>query len=323
MMKRASLLTALMLSLLLMMSLAVPALASEIRPLETDPDQTDLKNGTFSMTVKDSDRIGSGGFFTAELYRKDRYDGEQIRALSAGDTVTVSGKDCTVTDVVIHDNPEGGTEPVVEIGTAEGDFGYVAFIPLQDGSCYAMTDDWSPVSSVGELQIMLPLPNQFRYFAGEAEAADADAFLREIEENGDRFSAYNTECVVKDGMLTEVTHSDYPEGPQEEPAAEAEAVPVWKFFHAKSAEGLETAVVTCYTTDCETGLIPEEITEEEAAAMRRLAMNGVVTAKANDLSVTGGTWVYTFETPDGRYLMSIEMYKGLMVGRDGMYNYQE
>jgi len=111
--------------------------------------------------------------------------------------------------------------------------------------------------------------------------------------------------------------------PREEPTPAAEAVPVWKFFHAASAEGLDTAVVTCYTTDCETGLVPEEITEEEAAAMRRLAVNGVVTEKANDMAVTGGTWVYSFDTPDGRHLMSIEMYQGLMVGRDGMYSYQE
>ena len=37
---------------------------------------------------------------------------------------------------------------------------------------------------------------------------------------------------------------------------------------------------------------------------------------------TGGTWVYSFETPDGEYIMSIEMYKGMLVGRDGMYSFR-
>jgi len=48
----------------------------------------------------------------------------------------------------------------------------------------------------------------------------------------------------------------------------------------------------------------------------------VVTEKASDEMVTGGTWIYSFETPGGKHLLSIEMYKGQIVGSDGMYNYR-
>ena len=39
------------------------------------------------------------------------------------------------------------------------------------------------------------------------------------------------------------------------------------------------------------------------------------------MSVTGGTWIYSFETPEGTHLLSIEMYKGLIVAVDGMYSF--
>ena len=100
----------------------------------------------------------------------------------------------------------------------------------------------------------------------------------------------------------------------------AQATPVWQFCHGVR-DGLETAVITGYETDCEEGLIPVELSSGEAEEIRRLAIEGVVTGKANDMSVTGGTWVYTFKTPEGEYLLSIELYKGLLVSVDGMYNF--
>ena len=51
-------------------------------------------------------------------------------------------------------------------------------------------------------------------------------------------------------------------------------------------------------------------------------MNGTVIGKANDMSVTGGTWVYSFETPGGTHLLSVELYEGLIVAADGMYSVQ-
>ena len=100
-------------------------------------------------------------------------------------------------------------------------------------------------------------------------------------------------------------------------------IPVWEFCHAASVEGLDTAVITCMLMDCEVGPIPcQDVTEEELEEIRRLAMYGAVTGRANDLMVTGGTVAYSFETPEGEYLMSIELYEGWMAGPDGMYNYR-
>ena len=98
-------------------------------------------------------------------------------------------------------------------------------------------------------------------------------------------------------------------------------VPVWQFCHGLG-KGLDTAVITAYTTDCETGLVPAEITPEEADWIRGLAMNGIITGKASDLCLTGSTWVYSFDAPDGSHLLSIEMYRGMIVTSCGMYNYQ-
>ena len=81
-------------------------------------------------------------------------------------------------------------------------------------------------------------------------------------------------------------------------------------------------MITGYTTDCEEGPIPYEMTEEEKEEIRALAMYGVATVRESDEMVTGGTWIYSFETPDGEYIMSVELYKGLLVGSDGMYSYE-
>ena len=100
-----------------------------------------------------------------------------------------------------------------------------------------------------------------------------------------------------------------------------EPIPVWQFCHGRR-EGLETAVVRGYKSDCEEGPIEIELTPEEIEELRDIAINGVITGQANDLSVTGGTWFYSFETPEGEHLLTVELYKGLIVdSATGMYNY--
>lgn len=99
----------------------------------------------------------------------------------------------------------------------------------------------------------------------------------------------------------------------------AMSAPVWEFCRG-TREGLETAVITGYEMDCEAGRLPVGLSAAETEDVRRLAMSGVVTGKANDMSVTGGTWVYSFDTPEGEHLLTIELYKGLLVGMDGMYS---
>ena len=138
----------------------------------------------------------------------------------------------------------------------------------------------------------------------------------------DSFTAYNTTCEFRDGQLIRVISSSYPQGPEEYTEDEPKPVPVWKFCHGLR-DGLDTAVITGYSTDCEEGSSKIDMTPEEIEKIRSLAVNGMVTGKASDESVTGGTWVYSFETPGGKHLLSVELYKGMIVAADGMYQYQK
>ena len=346
-MKRNLLCTAL-LALLLTVLFAVCASAADVRPLELNPDEIDLNNGKFSVTFRDEYWDEDDDSFTIELYLEDRYDAEQVKALVPGDTVLMNGATFTVQEIVIHDGNEAlGEDPVYEVLPEEEYYGYLVFTPNADGTFCALIDDWVPVTPVGEMKVTLPLSDRFTYVSitsgEENEPEGPDAFMEDIGMFGG-FIAWNTSCVIEDGVLVKVTHSSYPWGPEDYwPGEEEETpdpddsedsssssassddasgdVPVWKFCHALSAEQLETAVITGSQLDCEEGPIPYEMTEEEKEELRTLAMYGVVTGRENEEMVTGGTWLYSFETPEGDYIMTIEMYRGLLVGRDGMYRY--
>lgn len=334
-MKRIHLLSLILMSLVLVLAFAACAYAAEIVPLPVDPDSIDLDNGTFRLEIRDADRIAEGGYFTAVLYLPETYDGEQVRNMVPGDTVQIEGRTWTVREVQVHDDPITGAV-AYEIFPVEGYDNYLVFQPTEDGNYNSATDDYNPIVFVAEKKIMLPLPDAFSFlwedYSGEAEPVGMDGFISQFMEFGG-FNAYNTVCTFKDGLLVSIEHADYPSGPQadeedeteEEADAAAEAegfepVPLWQFCHGKR-EGLEDAVIKGFKTDCEEGPIEYEMTPEEVEEMRSLAINGIITGKANDMSLTGNTWLYSFESPDGEYLLGIEMYKGLIVSADGMYSY--
>ncbi len=320
--------------LLLALCMAVCAQAVEIRPLEAAHPEIDLANGSFCMGVKDIDRITDGGWFTASLYVEDHYDAAQVEAMVPGDTVLVNGHSWTVHEVVTHEADEPGLVDSYEIYTEEENDGYIVFLHDSDGCYVCQVNDWVPVTFAADVRIMLPLPDKFEYYSGEdTEPRDMDAFLNDLEEYGNTFVPYNTFCRFEDGLLCRVSHSSYPAGPETEPNKEetavepeasddSETVPVWKFCHGLR-DGLETAVIKGYTNDCEAGPSEIEMTPGEIEDIRNIAINGVITGKANDMSVTGGTWTYSFETPEGKHILSIEMYKGWIVSTDGMYTYQK
>lgn len=326
------------LSLLLLLTLCAGAYAAEIRPVDIEQFDVDLTNGAFCLWIRDADQIADGGWFTAGLYMEDNYDAQQIESMVPGDTVLVNGQTWTVREVEYHPADEFITTGSYEIYTEEENDGYILFARADDGYYYCRINDWVPVSPVGDVRIMLPLPDKFEYYNDVLdEPLDMDGLLDELEDLGGYFVPYNTWCVMEEGMLVRITHHDYPEGPEvaededveaEEPAADsadsedtAAAVPVWKFCHGLR-DGLETAVITGYTTDCEEGPSEYAMTQQEIDDIRDLAINGVITGKANDLSVTGGTWVYSFTDPEGKHLLSIEMYQGLIVDpASGMYRF--
>ena len=321
-MKRNQILTAVLLVLLLTLCCTVFACAAEIRPIPVDHDSLDQGNGEFRLSFRNTGRIGSGGYFIAVLYLQDHYRADEILSLTPGDTILVNDRFWTVKEIIPHTNPESqGTVTAWEICPEEAFDGYMVFESGKDDTFTVVVNDWVPVTSVGFNKVLLPLPDSFRYtpiVSGEEEMPlSAEEFLNSLQADKNPFNAYNTSGIFEDGQLISVTHASYPGGPDED----EEQLSVWKFCHCLR-DGLDTAVITAYFTDCETGPEPAEISPEEAEWVRCIAMNSRVLEKADDTSVTGGTWIYSFETPGGKHLLSIEMYRGLIVGSDGMYAYR-
>ena len=321
-MKRNQILTAVLLVLLLTLCCTACACAAEIRPIPVDHDSLDQGNGEFRLSFRNTGRIGSGGYFIAVLYLQDHYRADEILSLTPGDTILVNDHFWTVKEIIPHTDPESqGTVTAWEICPEEAFDGYMVFESGKDDTFTVVVNDWVPVTSVGFNKVLLPLSDSFRYtpiVSGEEEMPlSAEEFLNSLQADENPFNAYNTSGIFEDGQLISVTHASYPNGPDD---AE-EQPPVWKFCHGLR-DGLDTAVITAYFTDCETGAEPAEVSPEEAEWVRCIAMNSRVMEKADDTSVTGGTWIYSFETPGGKHLLSIEMYRGLIVGSDGMYAYR-
>ena len=321
-MKRNQILTAILLVLLLTLCFVACACAAEIRPIPVDHDSLDQGNGEFRLSFRNTGRIGSGGYFIAVLYLQDHYRADEILSLTPGDTILVNDHFWTVKEIIPHTDPESqGTVTAWEICPEEAFDGYMVFESGKDDTFTVVVNDWVPVTSVGFNKVLLPLSDSFRYtpiVSGEEEMPlSAEEFLNSLQADENPFNAYNTSGIFEDGQLISVTHASYPNGPDD---AE-EQPPVWKFCHGLR-DGLDTAVITAYFTDCETGAEPAEVSPEEAEWVRCIAMNSRVMEKADDTSVTGGTWIYSFETPGGKHLLSIEMYRGLIVGSDGMYAYR-
>ena len=324
-MKHGYILTAVLLILLLSFCAFACASAAEIRPIPVDHDTVDLSNGEFRLSVRSTGRITGSGFFLAVLYQQDHYDAEQIKGLAAGDTVYMNDLPWTVSEVVIHTDDGDETLAVYEIYPVEDFDGYLVFQPCEDGTFVAVIDDCAAVTLLGTVKVSLPLPDRFGYVriaAGEEQdPLGADELIEALkqEDAAETFTAWNTSCVFENGELVRVVHSDYPEGLDESFAGWP--VPVWKFCHGLR-DGLDTAVITASKTDCEAGPEPVELTPEEAESIRRMAICGMVTKKASDESITSNTWVYSFVTPAGKHLLSVEMYRGLIVSSDGMYSFQ-
>ena len=97
-------------------------------------------------------------------------------------------------------------------------------------------------------------------------------------------------------------------------------VSVKEFFHLKDFNA-EELKVTAVMTDCEEGLIPVQMTEEDAERIRVLADRGVVIGKRDSWVVTGGTTIYDLRDAAGNEIGQIETseHDSLAVAADGMY----
>lgn len=208
-------------ALLLALS-CVAALAEEspaLSPVAVEPVVPEQLNGEYNFKILSFE----GGYITASLYKLDLYEAEAVRSLATGSKILVNGVTYTVSEIMEHD------EDTIEI-IPEGDFyGYIVLYPhwSEDGFWYPVQGDedgdWSPCSYVGEVKTTLTDSFVYlEYVAGEEVKQKAAKLEKRLnEENGiSWFTQYNTTAVFKDGVLTELHHSDYPIGPAEETTAD-------------------------------------------------------------------------------------------------------
>lgn len=87
-------------------------------------------------------------------------------------------------------------------------------------------------------------------------------------------------------------------------------------FLGLDPEAIRKAQIVGYYMDCEEG--PIEL-DEDVEFARDIALNGVVTGKANAIATDGDIYAYNFLDGDGQYVGSIDLYGGLLVRGDGMY----
>lgn len=211
---------------------AAETAGQEIVPLEITEEDLDLENGEFRLTIEDTDKIISDGYFTAVLYMEDRYDPAQIESLKAGDRVQVNGAWYTVYKVERMERKgydKGELRLVVsyEVLPEEEIASYLAFENTRDGNYIAVYDDWSPVTFITRMKIMLPLPDAFVWYDGPEEKECSADELTELlsipldDGSTDCFSPYSTTVVFKDGLMTQIRSFPYPYGPEGEETDQA------------------------------------------------------------------------------------------------------
>ena len=191
---------------------------ADVQPLPVDPEAMDPANRSFDVQIADMDQTAEKQELKLMRYVTDRYDPEQIRSLSPGDTVLIAGTVYTVKDINIRDAGWEEEELLYEIEPEEEEWEDLWFTEASDGTFLAHVGDWSPVTYVDTVTIPLPLPDFFAYYdypgGEEAEAATADELLEDIlERKPEFFSPYNTTAVFRDGELAEIHNWSYPWGP--------------------------------------------------------------------------------------------------------------
>ena len=194
-----------------------PVQAEEIlKPVDLSNTLVDNQNGTYWARITDTDRIMTGGFFTAELYVQDIYALDKVWALQEGDQVEVNGTVFTVKS--LQPEQDGRRELYVQ----EEFDGYIAFSKTSNTACIALVNDWVPCTKVSSEKIMMPLANDFSYVwldqDGEIGGTrDADGFVSLVtnSETAPVLNQYNTMVRFENGLLMMIGHQDYPYGPEE------------------------------------------------------------------------------------------------------------
>jgi len=171
-----------------------PTAAGMLEPVDQAGEPVDTQNGTYQVQLSDLEHIDDGGFFTVNLYTEDRYPAVAVEALKPGDRVKVNGEIYTVKtfDRWLDE------EDVYRLEPEEGFDGWLGFEKAGDDAYHAVIGNWHVSSFATDVQIMLPLANDFRFVYQVAEnditTFDADQFLGM--------------CRAKDEFITDINRRD-------------------------------------------------------------------------------------------------------------------
>ena len=318
------------------------ALAAEVRPLDIDPANLDLNNGTYYLKLKDLDHIAEDGWFTAALYAHPLYPARQIKALASGDTFLADGTKYEVENVYLC-GPEGPEDFTYYEVDASGPASGYTFVPEGADIYSLIIDDWHTVELVGEVRITLPLPEDFSYTeyedGGDNLPEGAQEFLYNITIWGDDFLPYNTSCTMKDGKLSSIYKYSYPDGPEEDEPADPQPASnggyAWEkledngwplmiqslYGMKEDDDTLQDSSVACFRKDAEGNLVSDGREQYMAGFYRGLAMNCSVLGKVTDPPAVGESLVCVFLNQEGKELMRMELWNGYIVAPDGLYLY--
>ncbi len=200
-----------------------------VSPLPIDRNDLDLSNGSYNVQIEDIDQIAQNRSLTLSLYLEDHYDPNQIKDLSPGSTILVSGNIYTVKEITVRDERWFEDDPeslVYDIDTVEENWDGIHFLELSNGFFIANVGDWTPVTYVGKITIPLPLPASFVYYdypGGEdPKMGSENELLDDLQENTSAiFNPYNTRVYLHNGELLELHNWSYPWGPDVEEEQDA------------------------------------------------------------------------------------------------------
>ena len=181
--------------------------ADVLEPLDRAGEPVDTRNGTYQVKLADLEHIDDGGFFTVELYTEELYPAAAVEVLKPGDRVKVNGAIYTVKTFA----PWLEEENVYRLEPEEGFDGWLGFEKAGDDTYCAVIGNWHVSGFATDVQIMLPLANDFRYVYEVAEndvtAFDADRFIQLCREGDEFITDINPRQAVitfKDGLAMEI-----------------------------------------------------------------------------------------------------------------------
>lgn len=183
-------------------------IARTVAPQVVEVNVNALADGEYPVAFNRGDVLGgaTGIYMNAvHIYAMDTYDSAEVSALTAGDTIVVSGEEIPVTSV------ERQEDNVLINGGLDGENG-VVLGPVDDteGSAYRvwMESDMATYTELGVTTLMLAdnavFNDSWNIDAEPVKAGYADIVSTIVESENDFFSQYNTTIRTEGGKVVEI-----------------------------------------------------------------------------------------------------------------------